>query len=57
MSNYTSMLIDALLIGFLLFTLIHGSLSTYIAFAGPSMSGVATNSAIPTLASFVSKTE
>ena len=56
MSNYTSLLIDALLIGFLLFTLIHGSLSTYIAFAGPATSGAASTGAIPTLASFVAKT-
>lgn len=34
MSRYTSMLIDALLIGFVLYTLIHGTLARYLAFAG-----------------------
>jgi len=36
MSRYTSMLIDAMLIGFVLFTLIHGTLTQYLAFAAQS---------------------
>lgn len=33
MNSYSSMLIDALILGFVLYTLIHGTLATYIAIA------------------------
>ena len=46
MSRYTSLLIDALLIGFVLFTLIHGTLPNYLAFASQS-SGSGINPAAP----------
>ncbi len=46
MSRYTSLLIDALLIGFVLFTLIHGTLPNYLAFAAQS-SGSGINPAAP----------
>ena len=46
MSRYTSLLIDALLIGFVLFTLIHGTLPSYLEFAAQS-SGTGSNPPAP----------
>ncbi len=47
MSRYTSMLIDALLIGFVLYTLIHGTLARYLAFAGSASGTGGASTAAP----------
>ncbi len=45
MNSYSTMLIDALLIGFVLFTLIHGDLPQYVAFAKAGQPGASTGTA------------